>query len=91
MLDLRNRISIYQPEQEGLIFPEIPEFINVDELIQAQINEGCHGLDAFTSSSRGPLFGHAASLKSPTINYQSASSLATGPHHTLLKESLLGK
>ena len=25
MLDLAGRVSIYQPEQEGLIFPEIPE------------------------------------------------------------------
>jgi ribulose-5-phosphate 4-epimerase/fuculose-1-phosphate aldolase len=25
----KNRISIYQPEQEGLIFPEIPKFANV--------------------------------------------------------------
>ena len=67
------------------------EFINVDELIQAQINEGCHGLDAFTSSSRGPLLAHGASAKSPTTNCQSAASLAAGPHNTLLKESLLGK
>ena len=71
------------------------EFINVDELIQAQINEGCHGLDAFTSSSRGPLLAHGASAKSPTTNCQSATSLAAGmnthTHNTLLKESLLGK
>lgn len=26
MLDLGNRVSIYQPEQDGLIFPELPEF-----------------------------------------------------------------
>ena len=26
------------------------EFINVEELINTQINEGCHGLDAFASS-----------------------------------------
>ena len=30
MLDLGNRTSIYQPEQEGLVFPEIPEFENVE-------------------------------------------------------------
>jgi len=29
MLDLGNRTSIYQPEQEGLIFPELPEFDSV--------------------------------------------------------------
>jgi ribulose-5-phosphate 4-epimerase/fuculose-1-phosphate aldolase len=27
-IDLKGRISIYQPEQEGLIFPEIPSFAN---------------------------------------------------------------
>lgn len=27
------------------------EFINVDELIQAQISEGCHGVDAFAAPS----------------------------------------
>lgn len=27
----KKRISIYQPEQEGLIFPEIPEFKNFEE------------------------------------------------------------
>ena len=26
MLDLGERISIYQPEQDGLIFPELPVF-----------------------------------------------------------------
>ena len=26
MLDLKNRVSVYQPEQAGLRFPEIPEF-----------------------------------------------------------------
>jgi len=31
MLDLGNRISIYQPEQEGLIFPELPEFDTAEE------------------------------------------------------------
>lgn len=31
MLDLGKRISIYQPEQDGLIFPELPEFTNVDD------------------------------------------------------------
>lgn len=31
MLDLGNRISIYQPEQQGLIFPEIPEFENMED------------------------------------------------------------
>ena len=31
MLDLGNRVSIYQPEQEGLIFPDIPEFDNVED------------------------------------------------------------
>jgi len=31
MLDLKNRISIYQPEQDGLIFPDIPEFTNVED------------------------------------------------------------
>jgi hypothetical protein len=25
------RVSIYQPEQDGLIFPEIPEFASVEE------------------------------------------------------------
>ena len=29
MLDLGKRVSIYQPEQEGLIFPELPEFASV--------------------------------------------------------------
>ncbi len=28
-LDLKGRISIYQPEQEGLLFPELPSFTNV--------------------------------------------------------------
>jgi Ribulose-5-phosphate 4-epimerase and related epimerases and aldolases len=27
----KKRISIYQPEQEGLIFPEIPEFKSFEE------------------------------------------------------------
>ena len=27
----KGRISIYQPEQEGLIFPELPNFKNVGE------------------------------------------------------------
>src|SRR5210317_1992293 len=31
MLDLKNRISIYQPEQGGLTFPDIPEFTNVED------------------------------------------------------------
>ncbi len=31
MLDKTKRISIYQPEQPGLIFPEIPEFKSVDQ------------------------------------------------------------
>ena len=31
MLDLGNRVSIYQPEQEGLIFPELPEFDSVED------------------------------------------------------------
>lgn len=33
MLDIatKNRVSIYQPEQSGLIFPEIPEFANAAE------------------------------------------------------------
>lgn len=31
MLDLGNRVSIYQPEQEGLKFPELPEFTNVED------------------------------------------------------------
>ncbi|UWQ21535.1 class II aldolase/adducin family protein [Jannaschia sp. W003] len=31
MLDLGNRQSIYQPEQEGLIFPDVPEFDTVEE------------------------------------------------------------
>lgn len=26
MLDTRKRISVYQPEQQGLIFPEVPTF-----------------------------------------------------------------
>ena len=30
MLDLGNRTSIYQPEQEGLVFPAMPEFENVE-------------------------------------------------------------
>lgn len=29
MLDLGNRVSIYQPEQDGLIFPELSEFETV--------------------------------------------------------------
>ncbi len=29
-MDLGNRISIYQPEQEGLIFPELPKFNSVE-------------------------------------------------------------
>ena len=32
MLDTpKKRVSLYQPEQEGLIFPEVPEFANVAE------------------------------------------------------------
>ena len=31
MLDLGDRTSIYQPEQKGLIFPEIPEFETIEE------------------------------------------------------------
>jgi len=31
MLDLAGRASIYQPEQEGLIFPEIPENQTIEE------------------------------------------------------------
>ncbi len=31
MLDTTKRISVYQPEQLGLIFPEIPEFATVQE------------------------------------------------------------
>jgi len=31
MLELGNRISIYQPEQQGLIFPEIPDFKTLEE------------------------------------------------------------
>ncbi len=30
MLDLGNRVSIYQPEQDGLIFPELPEFDSIE-------------------------------------------------------------
>ena len=30
MLDLGNRVSVYQPEQDGLIFPEIPVFTSVE-------------------------------------------------------------
>jgi hypothetical protein len=29
-MDLGNRVSIYQPEQEGLIFPELPKFNSVE-------------------------------------------------------------
>jgi ribulose-5-phosphate 4-epimerase/fuculose-1-phosphate aldolase len=31
MLDLGNRVSIYQPEQDGLIFPREPEFASPEE------------------------------------------------------------
>ena len=31
MLDLGNRVSIYQPEQAGLIFPDLPEFDRVED------------------------------------------------------------
>ena len=31
MLDLGNRVSIYQPEQDDLIFPELPEFASFEE------------------------------------------------------------
>ena len=31
MLDLGGRQSIYQPEQEGLIFPERPENLSLEE------------------------------------------------------------
>ncbi len=31
MLDLAGRVSIYQPEQDGLIFPEIPENQTIEE------------------------------------------------------------
>jgi ribulose-5-phosphate 4-epimerase/fuculose-1-phosphate aldolase len=30
IMDLGNRVSIYQPEQEGLIFPELPKFNSVE-------------------------------------------------------------
>jgi ribulose-5-phosphate 4-epimerase/fuculose-1-phosphate aldolase len=30
VMDLGNRVSIYQPEQEGLIFPELPKFNSVE-------------------------------------------------------------
>ncbi len=29
MLDLGKRTSIYQPEQEGLVFPELPTFDSI--------------------------------------------------------------
>ena len=32
MIDLKNRVSIYQPEQEGLTFPEEPKFNSNEEL-----------------------------------------------------------
>ena len=31
MLDLGDRISIYQPEQDGLIFPELPVFETLEQ------------------------------------------------------------
>ena len=31
MLDLKNRISVYQPEQPGLTFPELPDFKSTGE------------------------------------------------------------
>ncbi len=31
MIELGNRVSIYQPEQEGLIFPELPSFQTIAE------------------------------------------------------------
>ena len=30
IMDLGNRVSIYQPEQDGLIFPELPQFNSVE-------------------------------------------------------------
>lgn len=53
MLDLGNRVSIYQPEQEGLIFPEEPTFKTVEEerrhlkqrLVAACRAFAAHGLD----------------------------------------------
>ena len=54
MLDTpRKRISLYQPEQDGLIFPEVPEFADVAEereyrkrhLVAATRAFGLHGFD----------------------------------------------
>ncbi len=53
MIELKNRTSIYQPEQEGLIFPEIPRFDSVaderrylkERLVGACRAFDLHGLD----------------------------------------------
>ena len=45
MLDLGNRVSIYQPEQAGLIFPDLPEFDRVEEECVAQTAEAAYLLN----------------------------------------------
>ncbi len=53
MLETRERVSIYQPEQTGLIFPEVPQFANFAEereyrkkhLVAAVRSFALHGFD----------------------------------------------
>ena len=68
MLDIGDRISIYQPEQDGLIFPELPVFETLEQERQHRKERLVAACRAF--ALEGFDYGFAGHLRSEIRNIQ---------------------